>query len=246
MFTGSWTPNPQSDNQTNSFRNYELQSRRSKSVGRSVESQNILERSYYPFSESINRKSEEWELRLGSVKSCYPSLSSPHYITNCFAQQRSKTQHFHLPPYRFQQKCKRGVKSSTPPVLTTFPSKCLYCGLPCHSLLWSEIEYLCKTLDKKGIHRKESFTEQLAKLVKSTAIGELSDQSIMDLQSLVDCLEACRNNSINNSRNRSYSISPTSLSTPNCYCIHKHLINLATTICSSSNTSSGVYFFLFS
>uniref|UniRef100_A0A0R3RWQ5 SH3 domain-containing protein n=1 Tax=Elaeophora elaphi TaxID=1147741 RepID=A0A0R3RWQ5_9BILA len=242
----SWTPNPQRDNQTNSFRNYELQSRRSKSVGRYVESPiSVEQRSHQPSSESINRRPEEWEYgwrhELGAAAdtapSCCPSSLSSYYYynTNCFAQQRSKTQHFHLPPYRFQQERKRGTDSlaMVPPVLTTSPSKCLYCGLPCrHSLSWSEVEYICKTLDKKGIHT-ESFTDQLAKLVKSTAIGERLDQSVMYLQSLVDCLEACGNDSSNSRRSRSHSISPTSLSTANRYCIYKHLANLTTTLCSS-------------
>lgn len=247
MFTGSWTPNPQRDNETNSLRNYELQSRRSRSVGRYVESQNGLERLYQPSSECVNRGPEEWELRwrheLGAASSCPSSSSSHRYITNCFAQQRSKTQHFHLPPYRFQQSCKRGAQGSTvvPPILTRSPSKCLNCGLPCRSLSWSEVEYLCKTLDKKGIHM-ESFTEQLNKLVKSTAIGDRLDQSVMYLQSLVDCLEACGTNSSNSRRARSHSISPTSLSTSNRYCIHKHFTNLTTTLCSSCSPyiSSGV------
>ncbi|CAG9532589.1 unnamed protein product [Cercopithifilaria johnstoni] len=233
----SWTPNLQHDNETNSLKNYELQSRRSKSVGRYVESQNGLERLYQPFSESINYRPEErelgWRHELGAA-SYFPSSSLPHHcITNCFAQQRSKTQHFHLPPYRLQQDCKRRAEDSTmvPPVLTKSSSKCLHYGLPFHNLSWSEVEYLCKALDKKRIHM-ESFTEQLAKLVKSTAIGERLDQSVMYLQSLVDCLEACGNNSIN-SRSRSHSRSPTSLSTFNHCCNHKHLTNLATNFCSS-------------
>uniref|UniRef100_A0A1I7V849 SH3 domain-containing protein n=1 Tax=Loa loa TaxID=7209 RepID=A0A1I7V849_LOALO len=233
----SWTPNPQRDNQGNSLRNYELQSRRSRSVGRYVESQSGLEQLYQRPSEYLNHEPEEWESgwrhELGAA-SCCPS-SHHHYTTNCFAQQRSKTQHFHLPPYRFQQGCKRaeGCPAVISALLTKSPSKCLYCDLPCHSLSWSEIEYLYKTLDKKGIHM-ESFTEQLSKIVKSTAIGERLDQSVMYLRSLVDCLEACGTTSSNSSRRRSTSdsVSPTSLSTSNHYCIHKHLTNLTTALCS--------------
>ncbi|EJW88081.1 SH3 domain-containing protein [Wuchereria bancrofti] len=180
-----------------------------------------MEQPYQRSSENLNRESEEWgsgwRHELGAA-SCCPS-SHRHYLTNCFAQQRSKTQHFHLPPYRFQQDCKQG------------PSKCLCCHLSCYNLSWSEIEYLCKTLDKKEIHM-ESFTEQLNKLVKSTAIGGRLDQSVMYLQTLVDCLEACGTNSNNIKRSRSHSISPTSFSTSNCYCIHKYLTNLTTTLCS--------------
>lgn len=134
-----------------------------------------------------------------------------------------------------------------PSLLTTSPSKCFYCGLPCHSLSWSEVEYLSKTLDKKGIHM-ESFTEQLVKLVKSTAISERLDQSVMYLQSLVDCLEACGSNSTSSRGSRNHNISPTSLFTSNRFCVHQHFTNL-TALCSSCSpyTSSGVYFsFLFS
>ncbi|EJD75171.1 hypothetical protein LOAG_17631 [Loa loa] len=57
----SWTPNPQRDNQGNSLRNYELQSRRSRSVGRYVESQSGLEQLYQRPSEYLNHEPEEWE-----------------------------------------------------------------------------------------------------------------------------------------------------------------------------------------
>uniref|UniRef100_A0A915PRF3 SH3 domain-containing protein n=1 Tax=Setaria digitata TaxID=48799 RepID=A0A915PRF3_9BILA len=230
----SWTPNPQRENQANSLKTYELQSRRSKSVGRYVESQNGVERSYHLTSESVNSRPQEWESgwchELGAAPSC-PSSSSLHlYSTNCFAQQRSKTQHFHLPSYRFQQCCKRGTGGTTlvPPVQARSSSKCPSSGLLCHSLSWSEVEYLCKTLDSKGIHR-ESFTEQLNKLIKSTAIGERLDQSVMYLQSLLDCLEACATNNSNSKRSRSRSTSPSSLTTPNRYCILQHLTNLTAT-----------------
>ncbi|VDK83500.1 unnamed protein product [Litomosoides sigmodontis] len=231
-----WTPNPQLDDHTNSLKSDDFQWRRSKSVGRYVESPNELERS----SEFINRTAEEWKLgwhdELGAASCCrLSSSSSHHYSTNCFAQQRSKTQHFHLPPYRFQQHCKRGAqKDSTtivPSLLTTSPSRCLHCGLPCHSLSWSEVEYLCKTLDMKGIHM-ESFTEQLVQLVKSTAIIERLDQSVMYLQSLVDCLEACGNNSNGNRGSKGHNISPTSPFTSDRFCVHKRLTNLTTTLCS--------------
>ncbi|VDK62143.1 unnamed protein product [Onchocerca ochengi] len=234
----SWTPNPQRDNQINSFRNYELQSRRSKSVGRNVESQNGSERLHQSPSEYVNRRPNEWESEwrhnLGAAPCCPSSSSSHHYATNCFAQQHSKTQHFHLPSYRFQQSYKRGVENPTmvPLMLTKSPSKCLCSGLLCHSLSWSEVEYLSKTLDKKGIHM-ESFTEQLNNLIKSIAIGERLDQSVMYLQSLVDCLEACGTNSSNNRKCKSRNTSPTSLPTPDRYFTRKHLTNLTTTLYSS-------------
>ncbi|VDM14078.1 unnamed protein product, partial [Wuchereria bancrofti] len=70
----SSTPNPQRDNQTNSLRNYELQSRRSKSVGRYVESQNGMEQPYQRSSENLNRESEEWgsgwRHELGAASCC--------------------------------------------------------------------------------------------------------------------------------------------------------------------------------
>ncbi|VIO87402.1 Uncharacterized protein BM_BM6571 [Brugia malayi] len=59
----SWTPNLQLDNQKNSLRNYELQSRRSKSVGRYVESQSGMEQPYQRSSENLNRELEEWKPR---------------------------------------------------------------------------------------------------------------------------------------------------------------------------------------
>lgn len=156
---------------------------------------------------------------------CGPSLTH-HYATNCFAQQRWKTRHFHLPPYRFQEKPQVDLpippRLAQPPVVVT---RCSHCGLPCHGLLWSELEFIYKTLGEKGIHM-ESFTERLNALIKRTAIGERLDQSARHLQNLIDYFEASTSNLTE--------------TPPYCSCILKRPTN--TTSLSFSSTSSGPSF----
>ncbi|VDN04026.1 unnamed protein product [Thelazia callipaeda] len=244
--TRAWTPNQQCDSQTDYLKKIELQSRRSKSVGRNVENQHrTIERPYLQCTKNDWHANTESEWRSELNNGSHSGLSSSsfyHYITNNFAQERSKTQHFHLPPYRLQSHDQK--RSGVATRKKSARKKRSYsCSLICDNFSWDEMEYLYKAVGgKKGIHM-ELFTDQLNQLMKSITISGHLDESVIYLQSLLDCLQACASNCNRSSNNnaqrasRSCSVSPALLTTSNNRCsVFKHFDNLTSLPYSSTHS----------
>ncbi|VDN40324.1 unnamed protein product [Gongylonema pulchrum] len=217
MGTRAWTPNP---HRATSLEDNGVQSRRSKSVGRyvGVEAE-LQQQQQHSHVNGRMHLSSETGTDLGGTQ-FGPSLMQ-RYSTNRFALERSRTRHFHLPPYRFEKQRCRMEPALLPPPMLPFPetARCLHCGLPCYSLSGSEVEYIFKTFGEKDIH-KQWFAEQLDELIKATAIGQRLDQSATYLQSLIDCLKACTTNTKSSRPLLAYT------SSDKCHCRLQQLTNV--------------------
>uniref|UniRef100_A0A915B8P3 SH3 domain-containing protein n=2 Tax=Parascaris TaxID=6254 RepID=A0A915B8P3_PARUN len=197
----AWTPTPRSESRPGSRLEYECAPRRSKSVGRYVDSslhndEDIVERwreerarlsTRSPISSQRNLNSTQSSaaVHTNGVSSCRasPTLSS-HETSNRFAWERSKIAHFHLPTYRFQRD-----EDSRP--IAGWSMNCMRCGRMRRELSWREIEFLYNSLGKNGVHR-ESINECLNGRISSAMIGERLDETCRQLQQFLESLDGYR------------------------------------------------------
>jgi hypothetical protein len=100
---------------------------------------------------------------------------------NSYAIARSKTQHFHLPSYRF-------IHEDIRPIFSLSPRSCLRCGKDRRELSWSEIERIYEMLDKNEI-KKEIKCDKLGDKVKLRYIETRLEETANDLQKVIDQLE---------------------------------------------------------
>ena len=96
-----------------------------------------------------------------------------------FAITRSKTQHFHLPSYRF-------VHEDPRPILS--PRSCFRCGKDRRDYTWEEIETLYEMADKAELG-KEIKKDKLGERVKLRFIENRLEETANDLQKVIDQLE---------------------------------------------------------
>uniref|UniRef100_A0A0M3IPT7 Uncharacterized protein n=1 Tax=Ascaris lumbricoides TaxID=6252 RepID=A0A0M3IPT7_ASCLU len=197
----AWTPTPRLESRPGSRLEYECAPRRSKSVGRYVDTslhndEDIVERwreerarlsARSPTSSQKNLNSIQPSAAVHSngVSSCRasPTLSS-HETSNRFAWERSKIAHFHLPTYRFQRD-----EDSRP--IAGWSMNCMRCGRMRRELSWREIEFLYNSLGKNGVHR-ESINECLNGRISSAMIGERLDETCRQLQQFLESLDGYR------------------------------------------------------
>ena len=107
------------------------------------------------------------------------SLSAKEASGNSFAITRSKTQHFHLPSYRFAHEDPRPILS---------PRSCFRCGKDRRDYTWEEIETLYEMMDKEELG-KEIKKDKLGDRVKLRFIENRLEETANDLQKVIDQLE---------------------------------------------------------
>uniref|UniRef100_A0A7E4VN78 SH2 domain-containing protein n=1 Tax=Panagrellus redivivus TaxID=6233 RepID=A0A7E4VN78_PANRE len=199
----STTPQARFDQQSTDFN---PQQRRARSVGRydAVADMEILDK-FSQQRQQLNRELNEDEpskerprtgmeaLQIACTSSSRQTQACPHQSSaasddisdtarsaNAYAISRSKTQHFHLPSYRFVHEDARPIPS---------PRNCFRCGKNRRDYTWNEIEHLYLMLDKDTL-KKEALRESLGEKVKLRHIENRLQDTAQDLQKVIEQLEA--------------------------------------------------------